>query len=230
MRLVLAAFALCTLFAAGCSDDEDGGGTGASGGSASNTSGSGAATGSGASGGDASGPGGAGVGGAGGEGGGQGGGAAMMLTSTAFAEGMPIPEQYVCEGGGGDNISPPLSWTAGPAGTQSYAVVMRDLDYMNGFLHWVIWDIPATVTSLPEGVEGVFEPSDPAGAKQANFGAGVVGYFGPCSPSSINTYQFTVYAIGEATLPGLDQQSSIEEAADAVVAAEIASTTLSGES
>lgn len=155
---------------------------------------------------------------------------AFELTSSVLMEGGTIPEEHECTSGGGQNVSPPLSWTAGPAGTMSYAIVMRDLDFMSGFIHWVIWDIPSDVTSLPAGVEGVYQPSVPAGAKQAPFNAGTIGYFGPCSPNSVNTYEFTVYAVGTATIPGLDDQSTKQEAEAAIVGAAIGSATLSGES
>ncbi|NUO50874.1 MAG: YbhB/YbcL family Raf kinase inhibitor-like protein [Polyangiaceae bacterium] len=155
---------------------------------------------------------------------GAGGGGEFALTSTAFNEGDMIPQTYECDNGGGDNISPPFAWTAGPAGTMSYAIVMRDLDFGPGFIHWVIWDIPATETGLPEDLGGGFMVADPAGAKQVN------PYFGPCSPNSVNTYEWTLYAIDAATLPGLDQNSNHDEAEAAILDAAIASTTLSGES
>lgn len=172
-----------------------------------------------------------GAGGVGGSGGSSEGGAgAFELTSTAYSEGEMIPVQYVCpDGGGNDNTSPPLAWTSGPPGTMSYAMVMRDLDF-GGFLHWVIWDIPANVHETPEGIEHAFAPADPLGAKQAPFTQGLIGYFGPCSPNSVNTYEITLYAIDVATIPGLDATSTKDEAEAAIVDAAIAETTLSGES
>jgi hypothetical protein len=94
----------------------------------------------------------------------------------------------------------------------------------------VIWDIPESVRSLPENVEQVFEPSMPAGAKQAPFSSSVIGYFGPCSPNSVNTYEFTVYALPSAPLPDLDAASTNQQAATAIEAAALASAKLSGES
>ncbi len=161
---------------------------------------------------------------------GTGGMAAFALTSTAYAEGETIPQKYECTSGGGQSVSPPLAWTEGPAGTLSYAIVMRDLDYQNGFLHWVMWDIPAASMSLPEGVEQVYAPSTPAGSHQAPFNPGTIGYYGPCSPNSVNTYEITVYALDVATVPGLTSQSTKTEAEAAILDAAIASTTLSGES
>jgi Raf kinase inhibitor-like YbhB/YbcL family protein len=155
----------------------------------------------------------------------------LALTSTAFAAGEMIPEQYGCPGvPGGQNVSPPLAWTGGPSDAQSYAIVMRDIDFA-GFLHWVIFDIPKG-RSLPEGVEAAFEPGNVPGAKQSRFvnASGAPGYFGPCSPNSVNTYQFTVHALPEATLPGMTDQSTNQDAATAIEAASLASAPLPGES
>lgn len=107
---------------------------------------------------------------------------------------------------------------------------MRDLDFNNGFLHWVMWDIPADATSLPDGIEQVFAPPSVEGAKQAPFNAQVTGYYGPCSPSSVNTYQITIYAIDVETLPNLDESTTKADAAATIVDAAVGSTTLSGES
>lgn len=153
---------------------------------------------------------------------GAGGGADFAITSTAFNQGDMIPEVYECQNGGGENISPPLAWTAGPPGTMSYAIVMRDTSI--NFTHWVIWDIPVTAMALPEDVGGGFMVADPAGAKQVD------PYFGPCSPNSVNTYEWRLYAIDVATIPGLDQSSNNNEAAAAIVDASIAETAISGES
>jgi Raf kinase inhibitor-like YbhB/YbcL family protein len=130
----------------------------------------------------------------------------MVLSSTAFAEGELIPTVYECgepfsTTGPGDNITPPLSWTPGPAGTASYAIVVHDRDaafgdFPNGIIHWTIYNIPADVLSLAEGIpEGRIVP-DPPEARQGEVqGSGLYGYFGPCSPSSVNSYAFTVHAM-----------------------------------
>ena len=241
MRKNLASWALVGLVAVcGCSDDESDGTTtnstsssssAGSGGSGASGGGGAATTGGAGSGGDTGtgGTGGA-TGGAGGSGGGTGGSAEFSIGSPAFGDGEMIPEVHLCEAGGGDNVSPELTWTPGPAGTMRYAVVMRDLDFMGGFLHWVIWDIPLGSPGLPQGVEGVFEPDDPDGAKQAPFNANTIGYYGPCSQQSVNTYQFTVYAIPTASIDGLDEDSTKMQAATAIEDAAIASVAFAGES
>jgi glucose/arabinose dehydrogenase len=76
----------------------------------------------------------------------------MTLTSTAFADNGNIPARYTCtqDGVSGNDISPQLAWSNAPQGTQSLA--MTFIDTANGGKHWAIWDIPATKTSLPEGL------------------------------------------------------------------------------
>jgi len=181
-----------------------------------------------------------GVGGAGG-GGGQGGMLPFEVTSAAFDEGETIPLVHECgppapvQGGPGDNQTPPLSWTAGPPGTQSYAVVVRDVDarvtqFPHGIIHWVIYDIPAATLGLPLGVSDGYEVTTPAGAKQGLIqNTGFFGYFGPCSPNSVNTYVFTVHAMSETNLPVSMTDSERDIALDIEQNA-IASASLSGES
>lgn len=159
----------------------------------------------------------------------------FALTSSAYEEGATIPLRYECgppivPDGPGENVTPALAWTDGPPGTMSYAIVMRDRDAGN-LVHWVLYDIPASVRSLPEGVASGHELASPAGAHQAEIqGSGYFGYFGPCSPGRVNTYEITVHALPSATLPGADRSITENAAAAAIEAAAIASATLSGES
>ena len=75
---------------------------------------------------------------------------AFELTSSAFATGGDIPKQHTCDG---PDRSPPLEWTAPPAGTKALALVCEDPDAPAGlWVHWVVWGIPPTATGLPEGV------------------------------------------------------------------------------
>jgi hypothetical protein len=155
----------------------------------------------------------------------------LVVTSTAYANGQPIPTKYECSSNGpGMNVSPPLAWSGGPAGTQSYAIVMRDLDFQNGFIHWVIWDIPASSLSLAENVEHAANPTVPAGAKQAAFNGSITGYQGPCSPGGVNTYEITLYAIPTATIAGITTATAKAAAATAIVNAATATAKLAGES
>src|ERR1035441_9079178 len=75
----------------------------------------------------------------------------LQITSTAFSEGQPIPAKYSCQG---SDISPPLAWIpqgGTPAAIKSFALIMDDPDAPVGiWVHWVFYDLPATVTGLPE--------------------------------------------------------------------------------
>lgn len=153
--------------------------------------------------------------------------AAFAVASTSFVAEGAIPALHTCTG---SDVSPALAWTGAPAGTQSYAVVMRDLSLAGANYHWVIYDIPASVTSLAAGVDAVASPATPAGAKQTywSFGASY-GYGGPCPPAGApHTYQFEVLAFATATV-AVPANTTSPSAADAVLqAAKTASTTIRG--
>lgn len=129
------------------------------------------------------------------EGAGAGGASGFTLTSTAITEGGMFPDDNTCAG---DNKSPPLTWTAGPSGTMSYAVVL--LDTSNMLNHWAMWDIPSTVTALPAALDSMAMSTAVPGAKQKSFQNN--GYYGPCPNGMDHVYKFTVYAISTATLSG----------------------------
>jgi Raf kinase inhibitor-like YbhB/YbcL family protein len=87
-------------------------------------------------------------------------GPAMTMTIPAFPDGGQIPVKFsqAAEGAApGEGTSPAISWTNPPAGTQSFVLNMRDMDVARNRTtddqaHWVVWNIPATATGLPEGV------------------------------------------------------------------------------
>jgi Raf kinase inhibitor-like YbhB/YbcL family protein len=77
----------------------------------------------------------------------------LTMTIGAFADGTDIPAKYTQAG---DSTSPSISWTNIPTGTQSFVLHMHDMEgarmrTTEDMLHWMVWNIPATVTSLPEG-------------------------------------------------------------------------------
>jgi Raf kinase inhibitor-like YbhB/YbcL family protein len=151
--------------------------------------------------------------------------AEFVFESPAFETGGMIPAMHRC-----DNApSPPLEWSGAPSGTASFAIVMKDLDFQNGFLHWVIYDIPASESGLPEGVPEGYAPAMPAGAHQASV-IGQTGYFGPCSPASTNTYQFTLYAVDVATLSGLTEATPAPDVVTQIEDHAIESRVIEGES
>lgn len=74
----------------------------------------------------------------------------ITLTSPAFSEGMTIPRVYTCDG---EDISPPLAWSGVPEATRSLALICDDPDAPRGtWTHWVLYDLPADVTQLQEGI------------------------------------------------------------------------------
>ncbi|NWG14890.1 MAG: YbhB/YbcL family Raf kinase inhibitor-like protein [Acidobacteria bacterium] len=119
---------------------------------------------------------------------------ALQLTSTAFRDGAPIPARYTCDG---EDLSPPLAWRDPPAGTRSFALIADDPDAPAGtWVHWVITDIPATATGLPEGIPPDRTLAD--GSRQGTNSWRRIGYGGPCPPSGTHRYFFRLYALDAA--------------------------------
>jgi Raf kinase inhibitor-like YbhB/YbcL family protein len=121
---------------------------------------------------------------------------AFSLSSSAFAAGAEIPEQYTCDGA---DASPALSWRGAPAGTKAFALIADDPDAPVGtWVHWVLYDVPADTTELAKGV-----PTDAtlrSGAKQGVNDFRKTGYGGPCPPpGKPHRYVFTVYALDAPT-------------------------------
>jgi Raf kinase inhibitor-like YbhB/YbcL family protein len=216
VRLLAVPLMSCALIA--CSDDPAE--------TSSNTTSTSGSGGSGASGGMGA-TGGGDVGGAGGSTG-CADGAALELTSPVVAEMGLLPAEYKCMGfAGGQNISPPLAWTSGPVETMSYAIMFRDITGAT-FLHSAIWDIPACSFALEEDVDKSANPSDVPGAKQCRAYNAQFGYAGPCAPGDPNPrqYQFEIYAIGAASLPGVTTDSSLSEVQAAMDANSLSSDLL----
>ena len=114
-------------------------------------------------------------------------GEAMEINSKDFKNNQPIPSTYTCDG---RDISPHLSWSGAPEGTRSFALSCIDPDAPRGdFIHWLIYNIPATVTEIPRG--GPL----PTGAREATNDFGKKAYGGPCPPSGTHRYFFTLYAL-----------------------------------
>ena len=123
----------------------------------------------------------------------------FALTSTALSSGKfsntQVFKGFGCEG---DNQSPDLSWSDAPAGTKSFALMVHDPDAPTGgagWWHWVVYNIPASTTSLPAGVTS--DSGLPTGAVQGTTDFGTAGWGGPCPPEGdeAHRYNFTVYAL-----------------------------------
>jgi Raf kinase inhibitor-like YbhB/YbcL family protein len=125
----------------------------------------------------------------------------FVLSSAAVPDGGTFADEQLLNGFGctGGNISPDLSWSGAPAATKSFALTMFDPDAPtgSGFWHWLIVNIPPSVTKLPKGAGNPGSPGLPAGALQTRTDLGVPGYGGPCPPAGDkpHRYQFTLFAV-----------------------------------
>jgi Raf kinase inhibitor-like YbhB/YbcL family protein len=139
-----------------------------------------------------------------------GGSMALALKSTAFAPGAEIAKKYSCEG---DDVSPALEWSAPPAHTVSFALIMDDPDAPVGtWVHWVIWNLPASTQELPEAVAKLEQLDD--GTRQGRNSSKKIGYIGPCPPpGKPHRYFFRLYALDKMLVlaPGASR-ASLEEA------------------
>jgi Raf kinase inhibitor-like YbhB/YbcL family protein len=136
-------------------------------------------------------------------------GQTMNLTSTSF-KGSQIPAKFTCSGAG---ISPQLAWSAPPAGTASFALIVTDPDAPSPtFVHWVLYDLPAGMRALPEALPSQGELPD--GSRQGRNDFGNLGYGGPCPPGhSPHHYHFTLYALdAKLNLPAGATRTPVEAA------------------
>jgi Raf kinase inhibitor-like YbhB/YbcL family protein len=126
---------------------------------------------------------------------------AMVLTVQGFQDGAEIPVRFSQAAPGaapGEGTSPAMSWTNVPAGTQSFVLNMRDLDVARNRTtedqaHWVVWNIPASATGMPEGVPKRSQLAD--GSFQISATGPV--YRGPGAPATgpRHHYMFEIYAL-----------------------------------
>ncbi len=116
----------------------------------------------------------------------------ISISSDAFKAGTSLPAEHTCDG---EDRSPTLSWDTIPAGTQSIALTADDPDAPGKtFVHWVIYNIPASSTGLPAAVPKNKTLDD--GSLQGNNDFGRIGYNGPCPPpGKPHRYFFRVYAL-----------------------------------
>lgn len=115
-----------------------------------------------------------------------------IFTSGAFSSGGAIPIDFTCDG---DNVAPPLNWRRVPVGTQSLALTMDDQD-ANGYVHWVMYNIPPESMGLGADTSPDEELDD--GSLQGVNGRGEIGYTGPCPPGGEHRYRFRFYALDAA--------------------------------
>jgi hypothetical protein len=115
----------------------------------------------------------------------------FTLRSPAFAQGQPIPQRYTCDG---EDVSPPLAWEGAPQAA-AFVLIVDDPDApMGTFTHWVLYNIPGQLTSLPEGLAKEGRLSQ--GMLQGRNDFGRLGYGGPCPPRGpAHRYYFRLYAL-----------------------------------
>jgi len=128
------------------------------------------------------------------------GGSKLTLESDAFGQGRPIPTRHTADG---RDVSPPLRWRGTPGKTESLAAICEDPDAPRGiWVHWVLYDLPAGTSSLPESVAPL--EALPEGGTQGTNDFGKLGYGGPAPPSGTHRYFFRLYALDRrlALAPG----------------------------
>jgi len=126
----------------------------------------------------------------------------MSLNSPAFAPKATIPERHTCDGG---DVSPALQWSGLPDGVKSLALIVDDPDApdpaapQRTWVHWVLYNLPATASALPEGVTS---SQLPAGTREGLNDWKRTGYGGPCPPTGRHRYFHKLYAL-DSVLPDL---------------------------
>ena len=125
----------------------------------------------------------------------------FTLKSSDIAPNATLTNAQVFNGFGcsGSNVSPQLSWSGAPAGTQSYALTVYDPDAPtgSGWWHWVVINLPATATSIAKGAGTADGKALPAGSQQVRTDFGALGFGGACPPAGDkpHRYIFTLYAL-----------------------------------
>ncbi|MBI4508968.1 MAG: YbhB/YbcL family Raf kinase inhibitor-like protein [Deltaproteobacteria bacterium] len=146
----------------------------------------------------------------------------FSLTSPSFVHQGEIPSRSTCEG---ENVSPRLDWTNVPEGTRSLALIVDDPDAPDPkapkmtWVHWVLYNLPPTTKSLPEGIKA----SDlPKGTGEGLSDWKRTGYGGPCPPIGRHRYFFKLYAL-DTVLPDLKNptKAALEKAMEGHVLAKL---------
>lgn len=123
----------------------------------------------------------------------------MEITSDGIPADSYIDQRFAEPGVGGTNISPGLAWSGAPEGTRSYAITCFDPDAPtgSGWWHWVVFNLPASTTSIALGAGDKSGSKLPAGAVQGRTDFGAPGWGGPCPPKGDkpHRYVFTVHAL-----------------------------------
>ncbi len=117
----------------------------------------------------------------------------LQIQSTSFAGGAQMPSRLTCDGG---NLSPGITFPKAPAGTQSFVLIMDDLDTPFGIVHWLAYDIPPSTHEFAEAASTKSILPAPVAEGRNDFGN--LRYDGPCPPSGRHRYRISLYAIDVA--------------------------------
>jgi Raf kinase inhibitor-like YbhB/YbcL family protein len=150
--------------------------------------------------------------------------APMTLTSPAFKDNAPLPPEFT---GYGDYTSPPLSWRGAPKGTREFVLLVEDLDVplARFSVHWLLYNIPATVTSLSPVVVDRANKTHPSPVKGASQGLNAMKWLGylpprPFAGSGLHHYSFTLFALDSdlALADGASKEQVLEAMKGHVIA------------
>jgi Raf kinase inhibitor-like YbhB/YbcL family protein len=136
----------------------------------------------------------------------------FTISSPAYKMGQKMPAKYTCDK---NSVNPPLIFGTPPSGTKSFAILGWDDDAPGGLAStWVVYDIPATASALPEAVP---EGATPMNFKQGLNTAGKLGYSGPCPSAGAKPHRvyFDLYAINLPSL-GLPAGASLVQVHNAI--------------
>jgi Raf kinase inhibitor-like YbhB/YbcL family protein len=128
----------------------------------------------------------------------------LKLVSSAFLHEGIIPAIHTCEG---NDVSPPLSWSAAPMNAKSLVLIVDDPDAPDPaapkmtWVHWVLYNIPPTANALPQGVSA---KELPKGTLEGTSDFQRTGYGGPCPPVGRHRYFHKLYAL-DVVLPDLNK-------------------------
>jgi Raf kinase inhibitor-like YbhB/YbcL family protein len=159
----------------------------------------------------------------------------MRLTSTDIADGKTIAGKFTCAAGP-EAVSPALQWMQAPRGTESFALIVHDMEPrprkgVDDILHWMVWNMPASANQLPEGVSPA-SADLPDGSHQTNGNAGQNGNFGyrpPCPPQDVpvaHHYAFELFALDQKLdLPAAATRADLLKAMDGHIAGHAALVT-----
>jgi Raf kinase inhibitor-like YbhB/YbcL family protein len=135
-------------------------------------------------------------------------GQTMQLQSSAFAVGGTMPADYTCDGA---DMSPPLSWSGAPLRTTAFTLLEQDIDTVKAsepFTQWLVYNMPARVTTLAPGVPAKALLSN--GAQQGRNDQQTIGYFGPCPNHGDPPHHYSFQLIAQDAYVTLETGATID--------------------